>query len=764
MRKELELVDRVDRDQLAAQTVREQAELRRFERRSSDEPFDGRHGATDARRERQAWHAARDANIESLAERPFHAMMEVVTETLGSNGEPVEKSELWYASEASAITESFGSGASRIMVLAWSHPGVQLALSGGLNEFHEISASRLKLQGVEAKARAKFSAVCPDVAGLYEPGGQVRPAAQATRAIGLKAVKLAMTADQVKAFISRMSGLMMVTGAPGSGKTTVALQRIRFLIDQQGEREDERRAVAFTEDRTRVFLCNDNLISSARTMLTEHLGLSDRIVRPVGPFIADLLDRFWAVRNGARLRQRSLLPLEQEARRAYFGLCGADMLGVLWQVYERQIADRLAAVTDALWTDGTFGDEALTWSGKLALALRSCSGSSRINRNPSASRFRLDDVYDAIGRPYEALRRALQPPARDAFDDTFLRVIFDIYDPLSALASAFDPLRGEGRIRIARGTGHRAAEAEVMDDMAADWARRQYGPEEQPWLAWLLRHALPEHEDDQGQGRIRLMPGALDLAGGRRERWTHVALDEAQDLSVVEASLLPSFVHPDGAVTVSADFRQAVTATKGMEDGGALAVGCPLRDGRAITPFRFGRNMRQTREIGRFLQGFYLSAFGESAPFDVDDERTGPRPRLILAPSAEQARRIRQVLNSLRQGGSVATVAVLQVNEDERTLLSLRGDLERAGLQLAPIFDADARAGIVTTSVERIKGLEFDACIVLGLEGAENAALNFTLNRAYVGLSRATQRLAMVCEHMPALLRRVDRALYDLPS
>ena len=35
---------------------------------------------------------------------------------------------------------------------------------------------------------------------------------------GLKAVKLNMTPDQARAFISRMSGLMIVTGAPGSGK------------------------------------------------------------------------------------------------------------------------------------------------------------------------------------------------------------------------------------------------------------------------------------------------------------------------------------------------------------------------------------------------------------------------------------------------------------------------------------------------------------------------------------------------------------------
>ena len=190
----------------------------------------------------------------------------------------------------------------------------------------------------------------------------------------------------------------------------------------------------------------------------------------------------------------------------------------------------------------------------------------------------------------------------------------------------------EGGGRIARGTGHQAREAEVLDALESDWNERRYGPEEHPWLVWLLRFVLSEVDDPQGHGRFRMMPGALDAAGGQNGRWTHVALDEAQDLSVAEASLLTSLVHPDGAVTVSADFRQAVTPTKGMENALALSVGSPLRDTRAKTTFRFGRNMRQSRQIGRFLQGFHEAAFGEIAPFDVNPDLTDTKPRLVLAP------------------------------------------------------------------------------------------------------------------------------------
>jgi hypothetical protein len=106
-------------------------------------------------------------------------------------------------------------------------------------------------------------------------------------------------------------------------------------------------------------------------------------------------------------------------------------------------------------------------------------------------------------------------------------------------------------------------------------------------------------------------------------------------------------------------------------------------------------------------------------------------------------------------------VALLQINEDDQALRKLRADLQRAGVPLAEIWAASGQ-GLLTTSVERIKGLEFDACIVLGLEDVETAALNFTLNRAYVALSRPARRLALICSEYPALLRKLDKSLFDL--
>ena len=344
------------------------------------------------------------------------------------------------------------------------------------------------------------------------------------------------------------------------------------------------------------------------------------------------------------------------------------------------------------------------------------------------------------------------------FDEKFQHWLFWVYDPLSAIAAYFGGRQSEAAQRMSRGTGSRVDESEVLRHAIAEWSERGYRPEDRPWLAWLLRFALPEATDPQN--RFREIPSSIASATTAGERWTHVAIDEAQDLCVAEASLLGSLVDPDGALTVSADFHQIVSPVHGSRNAEALSVGRSLRGKRAEQIYPFARNMRQSQQIGRFLQGFYEAAFGERPTFGVNTDLRDKKPQLYVVPPHEHALKISQIAAVLRRSAVVDSLAVLQINENEQALAKLRAELQGIGVPLASIWAATGD-GLITTSVERIKGLEFDACIVLGLEDVETAALNFTLNRAYVALSRPARRLAMISADYPALLRRVDKALFD---
>ena len=711
-------------------------------------------GVSNDYRERLIDYKMRRRSLEHVKRSSFQAMVEVCYYTLGKNGDLVEHEKVWYANEGASRASIFGSDADEVVVLPWTHPGIQVALATDTGDYEDIKSSDLNLCGVAPLAKARFDSVHPDISGVYDPGGSVRPVRHKESKTGLKAVKLKMTSDQVKAFIARMSGMMIVTGAPGSGKTTVALQRIRFLIDQQNERKVA--DVEYRPELTRVFLANRNLSKHAVDLFKSQLDLPESIILEVDGFVRDYIEYVWSYKIGARLRSRSITPLEAAARTAVLGLSTHEDLIGLWECFEIQISDRLRKASEASWLAQASGGAG--GAQMLAAALEEAAVTS-VGHDPTSSRLSMGRVFGRVKQEYTDVRGNMNEASRDKFDEKFQRWLFWVYDPLSAIESYFGERQTEAGQRIREGTAGRVNEAEVMERIQKDWNDRIYGAEDEAWIAWLLRFCLPG--DASPDDRFLRMRSPLLSATTENVRWTHVAIDEAQDLSVAQASLLGSIVDPKGALTVSADFDQIVSPVHGMRNTRAFEIGRSIPKLGTDQKYPFAKNMRQSRQIGEFLGGFFEVAFRQRRPFAVNMELNDVKPQVIIAEPRDYARRIRQIVSVLDRSDVVESIALLQINENRKAMDGLRRELTDSGV---PIAQEPSDKGLLMSSAEQIKGLEFDACIVLGFEDVEKSAPKFALNRAYVSLSRPARRLVMICNEYPSLLRNVDGSLFEVTS
>ena len=346
-----------------------------------------------------------------------------------------------------------------------------------------------------------------------------------------------------------------------------------------------------------------------------------------------------------------------------------------------------------------------------------------------------------------------------AYDAEFCKWLYYVYDPIETMHGFVTKRSYPSKTKIDRGIAGRGDADKLLAEITDDLSSRRYSKADLGMIAFLLRFALPE-QTDSGK-RFKEVASAWP----EENPWTHLVIDEAQDLSAPEAALLASLVDPKSALSISADFRQRVSATHGIETSEPILLGCQIAVQGMRKPFRFAVNKRQTPQIGRFLMGFYEVNFGEAPPFDIDHDAhqdpPPPLPELFIGDHQHIAQRMKQLKNlpSLAKG----SVAILQVNEDPEEREKIQGYLRTIGIDAVPPIHNSNSSGNqwIIATVEEIKGLEFDACFVFGLDGVDAAELEFNRNRAYVGLSRPAHRLVMFCHEFPMLLRGIPSDRYS---
>jgi DNA helicase IV len=589
-------------------------------------------------------------------------------------------------------------------------------------------------------------------------------------------------AEQDAIIRSKPSGVLVVQGGPGTGKTAVALHRAAYLLYTHRERLARRGVLVVGPNPTFLRYIGQVLPSLGETSVVLgtigqlHPGLDARRAEPVAtaavkgrPEMAQVVaaavrDRQQVPRrpvrlvveqqevrldsdiaNSARTRARRSRKPHNEAKRIFHreavrllaeqvarGLGGRRLLdaGDLSDIREELAESReLTRELDALWP--TLSAEDLL-TDLLASPRRLASVARRL---PADERALLHRPAPAADVP---------PSLRWTPADV----------PL--LDEAAELLGDDGREAAAREAAALRAEVEyaqgVLDVLDLE---EDLDPE-------LLRATdIVDADRLAERQQARRYDSTAERAAADRE-WTygHVIVDEAQELSPMAWRLIMRRC-PSRSMTVVGDIAQT----------GDLAGAASW--GEVLAPYVANRwrleqltvNYRTPAEIADIADDV-LAVIDPSLAPPRSVRATGVSPRAVRAEPGALDDAVAKVL--AEEAGAVgegrtavlaptARVAALRERLLGERLLGPSAEPGPPGPDGPVDPEADLESPVVVLPITKAKGLEFDAVVVV--EPAEVLAESPRgAGDLYVALTRSTQRLAVVhAADLPAVLHRLER-------
>ncbi|MBA3455515.1 MAG: ATP-binding domain-containing protein [Deltaproteobacteria bacterium] len=277
-----------------------------------------------------------------------------------------------------------------------------------------------------------------------------------------------------------------------------------------------------------------------------------------------------------------------------------------------------------------------------------------------------------------------------------------------------------------------------------------------------------DDEDDPILLRLlQLKRGGLVLPSGDELIWEHVAIDEAQDRSALETKVLVEAVNaPDGdttkrSVTIAGDTAQRLVFDNNFSGWAELlhAIAGPSAPGTQppiVRPLKLSyRSTAEVMHLAREILG------PELAPEDPLAARPGEPVELHeFGDLGEAVAFLSDALRNLMAREPTASCAVISRHPEQ-------ADAYFEGLRRAEVpalrrvrrDEFNFQPGIDITDVTSVKGLEFDYVVMVDVNKASYPDQHWARHLLHIGVTRAAHQLWMITTGEPSVL--VPTALRD---
>lgn len=519
----------------------------------------------------------------------------------------------------------------------------------------------------------------------------------------LRDIVSTIQAEQDKIIRAAKNTALIIQGVAGSGKTTVALHRLAYLLYQYKEQVHAEKMI--------IFAPNLMFLDYISDVLPE-LGVGDIQQRTFGDWAAELLGielfsgdhaqtlhRWFEIEPG-----RGTPDINDEVSGRYKG--SLRLMGLIRRFVERMEENALPDEDFIPWDGAVLKREAIAeWFEQeykpYPLAKRKERLLARLHRWIEMELKKSPSGAVMKERKKKAAQR------EKAYANRWPK-----FEPLALYKQLFGASKAAG-----------AWVEELAGEIPADVVKatrkdlKQNIVREEDLPALLYFHCLLH-----------------DITG--EQRFDHIVIDEAQDFSPFQVAVLDLFVRGH-SFTILGDLSQGIHAYRGVHAWEEMSS---LFKEEETAYFALTRSYRSTMEIIEFANGILEKGVGSDL-LAVPVFRSGDAVRLIpYGSGSSRTKDLKRAMESLI-AKDYRTVAILTrtLREAEELHVELRAIWPE--LNLIDGSEGTYQGGYSVLPVYLSKGLEFDAVIVADADAGHYAEKAWDAKLMYVGCTRALHEL-----------------------